>query len=408
MITLTKDQENGIKKAREWYISNNLRPFVILGIAGSGKTTIVKFLIEELGLSIESGSVVFCTFTGKAASVMTNKGTPAQTIHRLIYDPVEVVDEKTKKKKIIFTLKDSLPQDIEVIVVDEFFMVSKEIMENLLSFNKKVICLGDQYQLPPPFGTINELYKHPDVVLDEPLRQSLDSPIIYLANEAKKHNRIKYGKYDNILVTRKNDSPLDRLRASEQIIAGKNATVKKLNNFYRRNILNIKAPIPTKGEKLMCLKNNWNQQVVEDGISTNLVNGLTVVLENEITDINTTLQTTEVDLRPDFFNDHCFKKVLIDMLFFKYNYNKLDEIENEDCIKNYGYQDVLDKRKLLIDYQMSPLNALTYGYVITCHKSQGSEFKDVFYFFEPMGKQTYWQLLYTGITRASENLTLVI
>lgn len=403
-FVLTDEQENGIQKAKEWFLSETTKPFVFVGCAGSGKSTVVKFIIENLGLP--DNAVRYVSFTGKAASVLIKKGNPATTIHKLIYDPV--FDDKGKIKE--FVKKEEIDSNIKLIVVDECYMISDEIMKDLLSFNVKTICLGDDAQLPPPFGELSNLFNNPDAKLTKPLRQALDNPIVYLADLARTHQRIKTGDYGNdVIVVRKNDMPLDRLQNADQIIAGKNETVKKMNKFYRSNFLGIKPDewIPRKNEKLICLKNNWNLSCNEDGLTTNMVNGLGLINETKTEDVvfNPFFESLMMDVRPDFYNDHVFKSVLIDSLYLKHGFTREDELFDKKNIGKFKYGDVLKKRI------NTSIEKATYGYCITTHKSQGSEWEDVFFIFEPFRgprEKIYWQMLYTGITRASEKLVVVI
>lgn len=407
-MVLTNEQENAIKKAKEWYLSDDKKPFVLLGCAGSGKSTIVSFIVDGLGLNPES-EVKYVTFTGKAASVLIKKGNPATTIHKLIYIPMIGANGKIKGFEKRESLED---KNIKLIVADEFYMISDHIMKDLLSFNIKIICLGDNNQLPPPFGSVTELCNKPDAVLTKPLRQSLDNPIVYLAVKAMNHEYIKPGDYgNNVQVIRKTNLDLERLKNTDQIIVGKNDTAKKFNKFYRMNFKNIDRDnwMPQQGEKLICLKNNWNLSCSENNIETNLVNGLTLYLENDI-DYIESLAYGIGNLRPDFYQDHNFKNIKLDLLYFMYNFNKDSDVDDEENIAKYQYGRILSKRELNFSTG-NYLDSFTYGYAITTHKSQGSEWKDVFFIFEPFGnsrKDIYWQMLYTGITRASESLTVAI
>src|SRR5699024_3653876 len=101
----------------------------------------------------------------------------------------------------------------------------------------KIIALGDSGQLPPITGG-NFLLEKPDVFLDEILRQALDNPIIYLSMLAREGKRIDYGLYgDSVQVIQRNQLDEEMFILSDQIIAGKNKTVKSLNMFHRKNIL---------------------------------------------------------------------------------------------------------------------------------------------------------------------------
>lgn len=100
-LVLTKGQEKAIKEAKKWWSSNDrfLRPFVLAGYSGSGKSTIVSRIIEELNLDHDSDDVKFICYTGMAAGVLCKKGLMATTIHKLIYDVL--IDEKENDKGVV-------------------------------------------------------------------------------------------------------------------------------------------------------------------------------------------------------------------------------------------------------------------------------------------------------------------
>lgn len=180
-ILVLTDKQNYAKNSCVYWYKNKTKPtFTIAGVAGSGKSTIIEIIIEEMGL--DKKNVRYCAYTGMASNVLIRKGNPATTIHKLIYDPIEVQDEKTKRKKIVFKLKETLDEDIRLIVVDEVSMVSQKMLDELLSFGIPILATGDPKQLPPIGSGMNKLLDNPDVFLDEPLRQALDNPIIYIAN----------------------------------------------------------------------------------------------------------------------------------------------------------------------------------------------------------------------------------
>jgi exodeoxyribonuclease-5 len=396
-MELTPKQENAIKLAKEWDKSNNEKPFVIMGIAGSGKSTLVQFIIEALNIPEEK--VAFVTFTGKAASVLTRKKCNACTIHKFFYDIVE--DSKTKK--ISFKKKEKISDSVELIVIDEFYMVTEEMMNDILSFNKKVIALGDNFQLPPVMSKPNKLDKNPDVYLDEPLRQSLDNPIIYLANRAKNHQRIDFGSYgDNVIVV-PNNQLNDEYFLMDQIIVGKNKTAQKFNNFYRKKFFNTTQPLPVKNEKLICLRNNWNLFTTENNVGVNLVNGITGYIDEDMNEMSCYdhLSATRINFRPEFFDESKFKSVLTDTLMFK------ERLCTDKDLDNEKYADIMKKRWAYNKFEINGfVNIFNFGYAISCYKSQGSEFNSVFFVQETLSKSSYWSHLYTGITRASEKLVL--
>jgi exodeoxyribonuclease V len=212
--------------------------FRVFGYAGTGKTTIVSHAISDLGLTTGTaglgGDVLYAAFTGKAALVMTRKGTPASTIHSLIYhvsEPTEAEIEKIKKeiadlavrlpsmgpaerqfeevrlKKLELQLKDihkprftlnpgSILRDAKLLVLDEVSMVGDDMAHDLLSFGKPVLVLGDPGQLPPVKGEGAFTKVQPDVMLTEVHRQTGESAIIRLATMARQGKPIPYGEHD--------------------------------------------------------------------------------------------------------------------------------------------------------------------------------------------------------------------
>src|SRR5690606_16604455 len=189
-------QARAIAAIGDWY--QNRRGdqpiFRLFGYAGTGKTTITAKAIEALGLEPMTpgglGGVLFAAFTGKAAYVMTRKGTPAQTIHGLIYRVSEATPEEiarvtedlaalrrdlprmgpaerdfalTRIRQLELRLEDihqptflindrSALRDADLLVLDEVSMVGEEMARDLLAFGKPILVLGDPGQLPPIKG----------------------------------------------------------------------------------------------------------------------------------------------------------------------------------------------------------------------------------------------------------------
>ena len=125
-MILTAGQENGLKIAVERY--KNKEPYtVISGYAGTGKSTLVQYIIDEL--NIDEDDVVYIAYTGKASLVLRNKGCEnAITAHRLLYYAIERPDRTYE-----FKPKRKLDYDYRLIVVDECSMLSQEMWELLLS-----------------------------------------------------------------------------------------------------------------------------------------------------------------------------------------------------------------------------------------------------------------------------------
>ena len=156
-IILTDEQESCAKKGVKWFRQGQKQTFEISGPAGTGKTTIIKYIIELLGLNMYE--VLFVAYVGKAALQLTRSGVNGKTIHSAIYDfeletktdmdglPLMKDGKPIKVPK--FSLKPTLGPHIKLIVVDEGSMVSQSIAMDLESFGIPIIVLGDLQQLPP-------------------------------------------------------------------------------------------------------------------------------------------------------------------------------------------------------------------------------------------------------------------
>lgn len=386
-IKPTRQQEEAVIKAKHWWKCRDRQVFQISGIAGAGKTTIVYMLTEELGLSQES--VLFMAYVGKATLALVRSGNRAKTIHSTIYDVTEenVLDENDNPIKengrnvtrLSFSLKKSLDDNIELLVIDEGAMVPEKMARDIMSFNIPIIVLGDINQLPPVFGESFFLRK-PDVILTEPMRQSLDSPILSLAYKAMKGKYIPYGNYGNKCFVIKKDMMTDNmLIKSDVVICGKNDTRRKINNHVRNEILKRTTDYPIVGDKMICRQNNWKLDPIDENIF--LINGLIGYVE----DVNLESfdgQALNIDFRPEFLDDEMFTDIPID-------YNYLLTSKDENRFRN--------------------LNKFEYAYAITCHLSQGSEYNKILIINERLGTKEYYnRWLYTAITRAKNGLILVI
>ena len=135
-MELTNAQQKGLEIAVNRY-RNNEKYVVISGYAGTGKSTLVKFIIEAL--NVEPSKVAYAAFTGKAAEVLRKKGNPnALTLHKLLYDHIP-------KPNGGFIRKPKVALEYKIIVVDEVSLVPKSMIDILLRHNVYVIFLGDPF-----------------------------------------------------------------------------------------------------------------------------------------------------------------------------------------------------------------------------------------------------------------------
>lgn len=373
-LELTALQTNAIEEAEKWHKLQNEQFFSIHGYAGSGKSTLVEYLIHKLGLE---HNVAYVTFTGKASLVLNQKGCSATTIHHLIYEPKACVINGVPTVK--FEKVEALSARIKLIVIDESSMVSEEILKDLAGYKVPILAIGDPEQLPP-IGKTNFLMQHCNVFLNEIHRQAANNPIIYLSMLARNHEEIPYGLYSkNVMVLRRRDLRDCTLLTADQVICGKNATRKTLNERIRLLLHGESIDHPVINDKLICLKNNW-QLVLDD---YPLINGMIGYIQG-LRYYNSKTNEARLDFRPDFLDKRYFENIKAN---FGAIYNKPFKNDSE-----------LEDRDM---------NFFDYGYAITCHKSQGSSFNKVVVYEETLDPKMHARWLYTAITRAEKQLVLV-
>ncbi|MGN0804951.1 MAG: ATP-dependent RecD-like DNA helicase [Candidatus Coproplasma sp.] len=402
MIVLNSDQKVADEKIKYWFFHGTKQVFVLTGYAGTGKTALLKHTVMETLNLVDDETASFVTPTGKASTVLIKNGVSACTLHRLIYQSqtieqeVEVNGKKIKIEKLVFRRREAIDKRIKLIVVDEASMVSDEVIADVLRFGVKVLLCGDNAQLPPVNG-LNSFLQNPDFCLTQIVRQQQDNPIIKLATLAREGKPIPFGNFGgkaSVVYNRKFTGKVRQglLTRCDQIICGINNTRAKINDEVRA--LRGFSGLPQSGEKLICTLNNW-EQYIDDEMRFNLVNGIIGTAIAPFYDRENFMGFMQ--FKPDFLEGNCPDALPFDTGIF----------ENGEY--RYKHSDTFAR----FDEDGEPtgvftLNRFEYGYCISCHKAQGSEFDKAVVFDESYAfKEDKNRWLYTAITRAKEKLVLV-
>lgn len=379
MFKLTDGQKDAIRRSMMWYFAGDKREkniFVLAGSAGTGKSSTASTLVHMLGLL--PYQVLYVAPTGKAASVLRSKGCVANTIASTFYHVYR------SSNKLSFVKRKKVPDTIKLIVIDEVSMVNGKIMEDILSFGIPVLALGDPGQLPPMYSA-NPYILNPDVFLQEVMRQGGESGVLILATMARKQLDIPFGVYNESKVIHMNE--LKDIEKYDMVVCWTNQSRKELN-AYIRNKLGYTSPYPMQGEKLMCLKNNYEHLIDKDDMQIMPVNGMGMTALTDAVDDGEFLNLV---YSPPFIHKECFSTRVDKSAFDNYLTGEVDGDENENAFSDIP-QDVV---------------VLDYGYAGTCHKCQGSEWPNVLVIDEFRGSNDmYSKWLYTAITRASKSVTI--
>lgn len=409
-------QDDALLKVSRWLANpGEQQLFRLFGFAGTGKTTLAKHLAQDI-------DALFAAYTGKAASVLRKNGaTNAQTLHSLIYTPKErskeryndlkdeleevnlmihqdrlesgndpdfipsqqlrdrveklkgeIRAEEKNSKRPDFSLNLESPlREAALLVVDECSMVNEEMAQDILQFGTPVLVLGDPAQLPPVRGTGYFTDAKPNVMLTEIHRQARDNPIIELATRIRSGQGLVQGQYGSSSVI--NRASPELALAANQILVGTNAT-RTSTNTRMRQLLGYGARYPEAGEKLLCLRNDKDH---------NLLNGTLHIATADSEEVG---GYVNLRIRPE------------------------DAPEAEPLIIP-AHPEHFDGDPEQIGYwDRRNAQEFTYGYALTVHKSQGSQWNNVLLIDQSgvfKDRETSRRWLYTGITRAAEAITIV-
>ncbi|KAA0972247.1 AAA family ATPase [Aureimonas fodinaquatilis] len=374
-MKFSPQQDQALMRVAEWLKRGDQPVFRLFGYAGTGKTTLARFFAEGV-----EGQVQFAAFTGKAAQVLRSKGAKsARTIHSLIYRPrgeETVEDETTGVSRISpsFSLNRQSPiAKAKLVIIDECSMVDEALGRDLLSFGTPVLVLGDPGQLPPVSGGGFFTEAEPDFLLTEVHRQARDNPIIDLALKVREGQDIEFGDYGTARVITRRQVEQESVLAADQVLVGTNRTRRRYN-MRLRELKGFQGDTPISGDKLVCLRNDPAKGL----LNGSLWQVMTASRETVKPGINLIIRPDDDDV------DQGAAKI------------KLLKAAFEDPDTEIPWA----TKKRYDDFD--------YGYALTVHKAQGSQWNDVMLFDESYAfRDTRERWLYTAITRAAERLTIV-
>ncbi|OXT00360.1 ATP-binding protein [Notoacmeibacter marinus] len=374
-MDFSPQQDAALKAVADWLKGGKGPVFRLFGYAGTGKTTLARHFAEGI-----DGDVQFAAFTGKAAQVLRHRGARnAKTIHSLIYRPrgeEAVEDEETGKTRISpsFSLNRQSPvAKAKLIVIDECSMVDEELGRDLMSFGTPILVLGDPGQLPPISGGGFFTDAEPDFLLTEIHRQAADNPIIRLAMDVREGKALMHGDYGTAQVISKNDVDQEMVLAADQVLVGTNRTRRRYNGRLRQ-LKGFEGATPQSGDKLVCLRNDPTK---------GLLNG----------SLWTVVSSSRETVKPGI--------------------NLLVSPEEEDAERGLAKIKLLkaafEEPETEIAWQLKRrYDDFDYGYALTVHKAQGSQWDNVVLFDESYAfRDNRERWLYTAVTRAAETLTIV-
>ncbi len=450
-LNLSNDQEIALTKL-EAFIASPAQVFMLKGYAGSGKTTILKGLVEYLN-SIEKDFALMAP-TGRAAKVIREKtGEEAFTIHKSIYSYEDMVEiEEGDSFYYYYKIRNNVDVTGKIFIVDEASMLSdakseseffrfgsSHLLSDLIAYsrvghpkvNSKIIFVGDPCQLPPVGDNSSKAFdasylkerfnlSSEETEMKEVKRQGGDSGI--LTAGAKLRKCISAGFFNDFNVRSNGKDILNpnyetfldtwqEAKSPKIIIASKNKTCLDLNLQIRERRFG-KANLPIQKSDIVIMGgNNYRKGIF---------NGEFAVI-NEVSDIVThrtialrgknpvTLYWRDVELVfPDAESTNkIVKGKMLENFLNGDNYLKPEETQAlyvDFTIRNKGLRPRTEEFKEAI-MQDEYFNCLLmkYGYAVTCHKAQGGEWDNVFTVWDHENQEGFDCFIDKQLKRAKDN-----
>ena len=420
---------------------------LVRGYAGTGKTTLVNSLVKTLA-SMKQKCVLLAP-TGRAAKVLSAyTGDSAWTIHKKIYRQKSGSDGLGE-----FVLDKNLHKNT-YFIVDEASMIgdrspdatfgSGDLLRDLLDFvemgtNCRLVLVGDTAQLPPVGLDISPAldserlgqfgYSVREIEMTDVIRQAEGSGILYnatsirnlIAEQIRAYPDFNFDSFEDITMVGGSDllesisASYDRYGTGETIVVTRsNKRANRFNAGIRSQILWREEKLSV-GDLLLVVKNNYFWKDGEKKID--------FIANGDIVKVERILGTEEVhghkfaDVEvslPDYGQVELQVKVLLDVIELETASLGREEQKGLYMSVAEDYPEASSRRQKAVKISTDPYyNALQvkFAYAVTCHKAQGGQWKSVFldqgFFTDEMLNQDYLRWLYTGFTRASEQLYLV-
>ena len=374
-IKYNDKQKEAIKKSLE----NNIT--IITGGPGTGKTTIIKAICElyqnlfDLSYEDLTNRIALLAPTGRASKRMSEStNLPASTIHRFL---------KWNKETNEFSVNEYNKNNHHLIIIDEVSMIDLNLLDSLfkgLTKNIKLVLVGDHHQLPSvgPGNILKDLIESDlidTIYLDTLYRTDENSYITTLAHEIKNNDLS-----DAFLETK---SDYTFLKCHSIVENLKNLCLQLKEKGYDYKRVQIMAPMYA-GINGIDNLNKELQSIFNPRTTQNEIKyGDIIYREND-----KILQLVNLPEENVYNGDIGIIKNIL-------------KIENKIFI-------YIDFDGNLVKYETKDLNKITHGFVISIHKSQGSEFEVVIMLVSNNYKRMlYKKLIYTGITRAKKKLILI-
>lgn len=394
MISLTNDQYYGLSRLEKWYRKYQHQIIDIAGIIGTGTFQLVQKFIENE--SFDPREVMYLSYDQKQVLELADKRYHAYYINRIIYNYTRFVDFDSlpvmnpNSNAIEYTWKKNVRKKIDprykLMVVFDSVLLNEQTLQDLASFGLPIILIRDPMLLPAP-DTYTFL-RNPNILLRELHPDFSSNPIVYFAHKILMGERIVPGNYDTVSVVPRKNMNLYNLKSSDMVITTSNELRDEINMIYRNRILKRHDNVNIVGERLIVMEDMYAHRLVNKD-EKKLKLYLTKGTVGYITRINRHVKTTKYV--PFEFKMEYYYEPFTDLVLDRHYLNRISfdskQVIPDECIKT------------------------EYAYALTPSLARVSHWDKVVMILDnngdiPLELQT--RMLYTGITRAKQSLTLIL
>ena len=393
-MTLTNDQYIALAMLCKWFRKRTQQIIEISGVIGTGTWDLVQEFIEQENL--DEREIMYLSYNQRQVLDLAFQKLHSYYINSIIYNYTRVVDFNTlpvlnyRSREIEYEWKKEVRKKIDkkykLIVVLDSILMNCSTINDLASFGIPIILVKDPMLLPAP-DTYTFL-RDSNIELHEVHDDHMKNPIVYFAHKVLNGERMIPGNYDNVSIVPKKQMNWYNLRSSDMNLTISEGLKDEINQLYRHHILKRKDIINIQNERVMVASTMYNHKLTNPDnkkVKVFLTRGTVGILPK----VNRHVVGTKyvgVDFRPDFYHD-----VFTDLIMDRHYLNKID----------IPSQQIIPDEVIKFDY----------AYALTASMSRTNHWDKVTIILDENeldSPELQRMLLYTAITRAKKDLTIVV